>query len=722
QRSPTTKPCSGIVDGSWTNEIASIAVDARLNAVALKKKRSSTPTPHSAFVYGSGADEIVTDSVDERFNTVADTLDMENDIRGEDADTLDIGNDIRDEDADTLDAYGNSDIRNVGDQSLSTNSNKGADALDTWNYMRDQNAEILDSDGDSEVQIAEDQSLFTDFDEDADIHDVDGNGDIQIVEDQSLPTNSEGVAGSPRKRKRDKARSPVTDPHNEINNTNCTENGQANTFRLSGTRKMIIFDIYGRPCDVGSEQFATDIGRIVRANSRPAIKDWKVVPNSTKENIWRIIVAKYVVPEVYKPNILSRARVCWKNWKSRLRAEMDKHETIAEKKENMPERFITKREDWESFVDFCNTDEDRKLRAIGKKSREAAEFIHSCGRKGIYRTIYELEKESPTGEVPRSAIFLHTHVSKTMNDPESTSISDIKMRLIKELVEANPDSQNDIENDAVALVCGRDTSGHVRGMGGGVSRTNVRASATVVETLRKVQQENKSLQSDIQLLIAESGKHTQNHTSTPSHQSLPNIQNRTSTLSYQSASQAPDASDLSARSCLAPHSRLAPPASKLPARSRLTPLASNLPASSCFIKNFKGRTIALGSFNIAGPPMEHVYSLIIEDIFDRDAELFDKDGKLGDIMIDSVINWPKACVESNLPADSCFIRNFKRKTIGFGSFSIAADPQMEHVYSVTVKEIYDRDAELFDTDGKLGDIMIGGVINWPKACIRPCRQ
>ncbi|MCL7022471.1 hypothetical protein MKW94_027527, partial [Papaver nudicaule] len=165
------------------------------------------------------------------------------------------------------------------------------------------------------------------------------------------------------------------------------------------------------------------------------------------------------------------------------------------------------------------------------------EFVQSCGRKGIYRTIYELEKESPTGEVNRSAVFLDTHVSKTMNDPESTSVSDIKLRLIKELVEANPDGQNDIENDAVALVCGPDSRGHVRGMGGGVSRTTLRASATVVETLRKVQQENRSLQSDIKLLIAESGKPTQKHTSTPLHQSLANIQNRISTPSYQSASQ-----------------------------------------------------------------------------------------------------------------------------------------------------------------------------------------
>ncbi|KAI3915758.1 hypothetical protein MKW92_033187 [Papaver armeniacum] len=763
----TAKSSSASVNGSRADEIVSIAADARVNAVALKKQKSSTTKPCSAFVNSSRANEIVTDPVDERFNDVDDMPDAGGDFRDEDTGTVNSWSDVRDEDADILDT--------------------GRDA-------QEEDADILDADGSGGVQFAEGQSLPTNSDEDADILGADGDSDVPIVEGQSLPTNSKKVAGSSRKKKRDMVGRQVTDPLSESNNANCAGNGQGSTSMPSGTRKLIIFDKYGRPCDVGSEVFATDIGRIVRAHCRPAIESWTKVPNSIKDDIWKDIVIKYVVPEIYKPNVLLRANKAYKNWKRQLRVEMDKHDTIAERKRNMPKRMIKNREDWESFVDFCNTDEDRKRRAIGKKAREGLEFLHSCGRKGIHRKIYELEKESPTGEVTRAAIFLDTHISKQINDPESSSISDIKMRLIKELVEANPDGQKDIGNDAVAQVCGRDTRGVVLGMGGGVSITKVRASAASVETLRKVQQENKSLQSDIHLLRtqyglptpnhtstvqtddglptenytttpytlsasdvhslrthfglptpahastpsnqsasnihllgAHYGLPTQNHTSTPSNQSAPpHTQNRTSRPSNQSASNAPGVSNMPARSRLAPdvsnlpgHSHLTPGVSNLPGPSRLASPAANLPGSSCFIKNFKGRTIALGSINTAYPPMEHVYSLSIEEIFDRNAELFDEDGKLGDIMIGGVINWPKACVESNFPASSCFIRSFKRKIIAFGSFN-TADPPLDHVYSVIVKEIYDRDAELFDEDGKLGDIMIGGVINWPKACVQPC--
>ncbi|KAI3863356.1 hypothetical protein MKX03_023296 [Papaver bracteatum] len=740
QTSSTTKACSAINNDSWANEIVRIAVDARLNAVGLKKQRLSTTEPSSAFVNHRKESEIVTDPEDERLSAVAGMLDAGSYTGDEDADALDTWTDSRDEDADIVDADGDRYVQVVEDQLLSTDS--------------DEDDNILDVDGDRYVQIAEDQLLPTDSDEDADVLDANGIGDVPNAEDQSPPTIA-----------------------------NCSSNGQGRTSMPSDTRIPIIFDKYGRPCDVGSEEFVTDIGRILRAHCPPAIDSWKIVPNSIKENIWKAVVIRYVVPEVYKPGILAKARKSWKSWKHNLRLELDKYETVAERKINIPWRLITKREDWESFVDFCNTDEDRKRREAGRKARENLEILHSCGRKGIFRKIYELEKENSTGEVSRAAIFVDTHFPKNMNDP--------KMRLVKELVEANPDGQKDIDNDAVALVYGRDSRGSVKGMGGGVSRTMIHASAPSLEILRKVEQENKSLRSDLHLLRTQLGLHTPNDTSTPSNQSAPQTQNRTSTPPNQSAVHtpnrtstpsnqcapqapevsnfparsrvapessnlparsrlapeasnlpsrsrlAPEASNLTSRSRLAPEasnltarSRLAPEVSNLPVRSRLAPEKSNFPArappaanmhsSSCFIKNFKGRTIALGSFNAADPPMEHVYSLSIEEIFDRDADLFDRDGKLGDIMIGGVINWPKACVEFNLPASSCYIRNFKRRIIAFGSFNTTDSPAL-HVWSVIVKEIYDRDAELFDEDGKLGDIMIGGVINWPSACITPCQ-
>ncbi|MCL7036716.1 hypothetical protein MKW94_012006 [Papaver nudicaule] len=144
--------------------------------------------------------------------------------------------------------------------------------------------------------------------------------------------------------------------------------------------------------------------------------------------IWNLsLQVKYEVPAIYKANILSKANVSWRNWKHQLRLLMDKSDTIAKKKRKMPEQLIAKRDNWEEFVDFCNTDEDRERRKAGKKAREAVELLHNCGRTGIYRKIYDREKESPIGEINRSLIFAETHLTKTANDPESTAAPDVKI-------------------------------------------------------------------------------------------------------------------------------------------------------------------------------------------------------------------------------------------------------------------------------------------------------
>ncbi|KAI3973214.1 hypothetical protein MKW92_038667 [Papaver armeniacum] len=85
---------------------------------------------------------------------------------------------------------------------------------------------------------------------------------------------------------------------------------------------------------------------------------------------------------------------------------------------------------------------------------------------------------------------------------------------------------------------------------------------------------------------------------------------------------------------------------KLGHSCKYAPVESNSPAAkNRFIKNFRGRTIALGTYNNAATPMEHAYSVCVEEIFDRGAELYDEDGTLGDIMLGQVINWPKGSVQ-----------------------------------------------------------------------------
>ncbi|XP_026388853.1 uncharacterized protein LOC113283732 [Papaver somniferum] len=182
--------------------------------------------------------------------------------------------------------------------------------------QRDEDAGILDADGDSDVLIVEDQTLPTDSNEGAGILDADGNSKYKTVEEQSLPFSSEKVAASSGKRKHDEVQRQVSDPHSGSNNANG--NGQGSTSRPSSTRIPIIFDKYGRPCDFESEEFATDIGRMVRAHCRPAFESWKKVPFSMKDNIWKDVVARYIISGIHKPNVFSKANKAWRTWRHQL--------------------------------------------------------------------------------------------------------------------------------------------------------------------------------------------------------------------------------------------------------------------------------------------------------------------------------------------------------------------------------------------------------------------
>ncbi|KAF9601047.1 hypothetical protein IFM89_015032 [Coptis chinensis] len=136
--------------------------------------------------------------------------------------------------------------------------------------------------------------------------------------------------------------------------------------------------------------------------------------------------------------------------------------------ENIPKR--TKKEDWESFIEMCSTDEEKIKREKGKLSREHMKLPHTSGRLGCARIEEELIKESPDGTVTRTHVFVATHTSKDGSCP----FLELRPSLdeIKRLVSLDPYlGEKDLDNDPVAKVIGRDGKGRVRGLGTGVTKT-----------------------------------------------------------------------------------------------------------------------------------------------------------------------------------------------------------------------------------------------------------
>ncbi|KAF9618312.1 hypothetical protein IFM89_000947, partial [Coptis chinensis] len=131
--------------------------------------------------------------------------------------------------------------------------------------------------------------------------------------------------------------------------------------------------------------------------------------------------------------------------------------------ENIPKR--TKKEDWESFIEICSTNEEKIKREKGKLSREHMKLPHTSGRLTCARIEEELDE-------------------------------------IKRLVSLDPYlGEKDLDNDPVAKVIGRDGKGHVRGLGTGVTKTVVHASAPYIKIVEEEKRKHEITDENVKLVM-----------------------------------------------------------------------------------------------------------------------------------------------------------------------------------------------------------------------------
>ncbi|KAF9626222.1 hypothetical protein IFM89_031349 [Coptis chinensis] len=67
-------------------------------------------------------------------------------------------------------------------------------------------------------------------------------------------------------------------------------------------------------------------------------------------------------------------------------------------------------------------------------------------------------------------------------------------------------------------------------------------------------------------------------------------------------------------------------------------------STRCLLKNFRKRTIALGTVS-NDVPFADSYNITIDDIFDYTTKLYVGEGTFGDISIGDTITWPMPFVE-----------------------------------------------------------------------------
>ncbi|KAF9626220.1 hypothetical protein IFM89_031347 [Coptis chinensis] len=191
----------------------------------------------------------------------------------------------------------------------------------------------------------------------------------------------------------------------------------------------------------------------------------------------------YDLSPTCRVGVLLKANISWKNWKHRLRKVYDRYSTNSERMENIPKR--TKKEDWESFIEICSTDEEKIKREKGKLSREHMKLSHTSGRLGCARIEEELiGKTQMVRSQERMCLWPHIQDE------------------IKRLVSLEPYlGEKDLDNDPVARVIGRDGKGRVRGLRTGVTKTVVHASAPYIKIVEEEKRKRESTDENVKLVM-----------------------------------------------------------------------------------------------------------------------------------------------------------------------------------------------------------------------------
>ncbi|KAF5189210.1 hypothetical protein FRX31_021204 [Thalictrum thalictroides] len=337
-----------------------------------------------------------------------------------------------------------------------------------------------------------------------------------------------------------------------------------------GERKQIQFNDDGQPIGSGSAQFATLIGKATTTHCSPTYSDWPSVPDDpVKMKIWDVVLESYDLEPRRRACVLQKANIAWRNWKYTLRKAYDKYQTNADRLKNIPKKI--------------------------KKRRLAR------------------ERESPDGKVTRTQLFVALHSRKDGTYPS------LEMRPtldeIKRLVSLDPYlGERDLDNDPVAIVCGLDGRGRIRGKGNGISKTVVHASAPFKNIAQQEKRARENSEINFRIVMQRLDEETKAR----------------KVLEEKLASVLRDSSE-NDNGCRV-------------RRSSPTLDTSNDTSTRCLLKNFKKRNVALGNICRDTTPIEDSYSIIVDEVFDYTTELYIGEGTFGDISIGDMIIWPKPFV------------------------------------------------------------------------------
>ncbi|XP_026407739.1 uncharacterized protein LOC113302979 isoform X1 [Papaver somniferum] len=192
------------------------------------------------------------------------------------------------------------------------------------------------------------------------------------LENDNSSNNEEGGEGKEAKKRKYVPRGPT----------------QMHAMKLDSIdpKKEVPFNTNEQPIGDHSAQLASVLGVLVR-KLLSTFRDWRVVPSQAKENIWKIVTNRFIVPEYYKDYYFSKMGTYLREARSRkaglvLEAfDQLQGEEREKRLDKLMPRTMTVRE-WEDFVKHVDSAEFIVKRLKMQQVRNKYTTPHSISRLG----------------------------------------------------------------------------------------------------------------------------------------------------------------------------------------------------------------------------------------------------------------------------------------------------------------------------------------------------
>ncbi|KAL5713890.1 hypothetical protein ACHQM5_015925 [Ranunculus cassubicifolius] len=227
------------------------------------------------------------------------------------------------------------------------------------------------------------------------------------------------------------------------------------------------------------------------------LKDWRLVPETIKKNAAKCLGEYFVFDyqeSIDTTYLRMKLRDMWRNYKHELYVEHVKGKNPIIARGNPPPDSTIPLEDWQSFVDICNTQEFKESSERNTKNREKQTMPSCSGRRlaSVVRHNIASARGVPDSEVGRSEayIVLHTRKDKSLQSPEFVDELNTYMTV-------NHESRATAVDDALMQTCGADSRGRFLGVGTGVCKTQVRLAEPMRKKNAILQEKNNELERTI---------------------------------------------------------------------------------------------------------------------------------------------------------------------------------------------------------------------------------